>query len=331
MGKWEGALENMVKDFWAGRRVLVTGGAGFIGYALARKLLASGAKVSILDIRPLPPYATKEEKKKFHFVRGSVTSEKTVGAILKSKKIQTVFHLAAEAIVDRALHDPENALDSNIRGTWVLLESVRQSRGVEDIVIASSDHVYGTDAKPPFHESSPLGGSSPYDISKSCTDLIAKMYAKTFGLPIVIARCGNVFGPGDMNWTRLIPDALRSLSSGKPLQLRSNGKFSRDYVYIDDVVDAYIALARNLRKKNLHGEAFNFAFGKPLSVKAVLRHIKEGAGRSVPFTIANTARHEIKSLHLDSTKAKRILSWAPSVSREEGFRRTIAWYADFFS
>jgi len=316
-------------NFWTGRRVLVTGGSGFIGFALARHLLKQGANVSILDIKPLPSYATASERLAFSFVRGSVTSETTVRLLIKRKQIQTAFHLAAEAIVDRALQAPAQALDVNVRGTWVMLESHRVCPSIEEIVIASSDHVYGSHEKPPYTEGSPLVGESPYDVSKSCADLIAQMYAKTCAVPVAIARCGNVYGPGDLNWSRLIPDALRSHARGTPLRLRSSGHLSRDYVYIDDVVDAYSVLAQNVRAKKLSGEAFNFGTGKPLSALDVLKRLGTALGERVRFTIANTARHEIRALFLDSSKARRALSWRPTLSRNEGLKRTCAWYADF--
>ena len=319
----------MANNFWKGRRVLVTGGSGFIGFALARHLLTKAANVSILDIKPLPSYATAAERSAFSFVRGSVTSQETVRSLIKRRRIKTIFHLAAEAIVDRALEAPAQTLDANVRGTWVILESHRACPSIEEIIVASSDHVYGSHTKPPYTERSPLVGESPYDVSKSCADLIAQMYAKTCGVPVAIARCGNVYGPGDLNWSRLIPDALRSHARGTPLRLRSSGHLSRDYVYIDDIIDAYSALAQNVHAKKLSGEAFNFGTGKPLAALDVLGRLGTVLGERVQFSIANTARHEIRALFLDSSKARRALSWRPKLARDEGFRRTCAWYGDF--
>jgi CDP-glucose 4,6-dehydratase len=243
------AMENMAvkgtSKFWKGRRVLVTGGAGFIGYALATKLAEDGARVCVLDIKSsLPAHAVtaRDMRKKITFVRGSVTSKKTVVSVLKRYKIQTIFDLAAEAIVDRAHADPSTALETNIKGTWVLFEAAR-ALGVSEIVKASSDKAYGSHDKLPYKEDAALKGVHPYDCSKSCADLIAQMYAHTFAMPVVIARCGNVYGPGDTNWSRLIPDAFRSAASGATLEIRSDGTFKRDYVYVWDAVNAYMTLA----------------------------------------------------------------------------------------
>ena len=317
--------------FWNERRVLVTGGAGFIGYALAVHLRNRGAEVAVLDIKKaLPSYATPADKHTLLYVRGSVTSRQTVALLLKRRRIQTIFHLAAEAIVGRALRDPRAALDTNIRGTWVLLECARTHPNVAEVVVASSDKAYGSHARLPYREDAELTGLSPYDCSKSCTDLIAQMYAGTYGLPIAVARCGNVYGGGDLNWSRLIPDAFRSLESGKELQIRSDGTHTRDYVYVDDIIDAYRILAQNIRQKKLSGEAFNFGTNEPLSVRDVLDMIAHATGRSVPHVIANTTSHEILSQYLDSQKARRVLGWRPNVQRAVGFKKTANWYADFF-
>ncbi len=332
-----GTLENLVAmskqgaAFWKNRRVLVTGGSGFIGYALVQKLLALGAKVTILDIKKLPKYLTNADKKAFHFVQGSVVSEKTVRSVLKNNNIQTVFHLAAEAIVDRAHKDPAATLEHNVKGTWILLESARTAKSVEEVIVASSDKAYGSHKKLPYVEDAPLIGTHPYDVSKSAADLISTMFAKTYGFPVAIARCGNVYGAGDLNWSRLIPGAFASISSGKELHIRSDGESTRDYVFVDDIVGAYCILAENIRKKKLYGEAFNFGTREPVSVKKVLKLIEAAAGKKVPHKILNVTKSEIRAQYLDSSKAQRVLGWRPKVARTEGFKRTAAWYGDFFA
>lgn len=316
-------------SFWKNRRVLVTGGSGFIGYALARTLLQKGARVTILDIRRLPAYSTAAEKKKFHFVRGSVVSAKLVRSVLKKDRIQTVFHLAAEAIVGRAHADPAAALETNVLGTWVVMESAR-ALPVQEIVIASSDKAYGSHKKLPYKESAPLTGKNPYDVSKSAADLIATMYGKTYDLPVAIARCGNVYGPGDLNWSRLIPDAFRSAHSGRALEIRSDGTYKRDYVYVGDVVNAYMTLAARVAKNKLHGEAFNFGNDKPLRVSDVLKELSRVAPK-FKFHIRNTARHEIRHQYLDSSKARRVLGWRARTNIRDGMREAAAWYGKYFA
>ncbi len=315
------------RNFWRNRSVLVTGGAGFIGYALAHKLAELNAKVTVLDIKSNLP-AHGRLRSDIAFVRGSVTSKKKLHWIFSRRKFKTVFHLAAEAIVGRSNNNPERALETNARGTWLLLEAARAHNEIEEIVVASSDKAYGSHEKLPYHEQSALRGLNPYDCSKSCTDLIAQMYAHSFGMPIAIVRCGNVYGPGDTNWSRLIPDAFRSTAKKKVLDIRSDGKFLRDYVYIDDAVDAYIALAQKMRSKLLSGQAFNFGNNDPLQVVDVLAYIGKADPR-LKYRILNIAKNEIREQYLDSSKARKILGWRARVSYATGFKQSAKWYADF--
>ena len=310
----------------------MTGGAGFIGYALATRLAAAGAAVYVLDIKPsLPDFELeKGARKKITYIRGNVTSKKTLDRILRQKRIQTVFHLAAEAIVKRAQQDPVRALEVNARGTWVLLESARHARGVREIVVASSDKAYGSHERLPYRENSALNGLNPYDCSKSCTDIIAQMYAHAFGLQVAVARCGNVYGPGDTNWSRLIPDVFRCVSRPTVLDIRSDGTFKRDYIYIDDIVNAYIVLAENLVKKSLVGEAFNFGNNRPLRVTDVLKELSRVLPQ-LKFKIRNTAHNEIHDQYLDARKAQRTLGWKPRTPLRKSFDKTGAWYAEYFS
>lgn len=326
-------MENMAvkqNSFWKNRKVLVTGGSGFVGFHLASTLTDSGAKVSVLDIKNLPKFSIgKGLKNKIKFIRGSISSEALVNKIFKKEKFDTVFHLAAEAIVSRALNRPAKALDTNVRGTWLILEASRLNN-VKEIVVASSDKAYGIHQTLPYKEDYPLWGKYPYECSKSCTDLISQMYSETFSLPVVVARCGNIYGEGDMNGTRLIPDFLRTIHQQKTFIVRSNGKFLRDFIHVDDIVRAYMLLAENLLKKKLAGHAFNFAHNKPLSVLDVLNLFRKKAGSEIRINVADTAKFEIRDQYLDWTKAKKILNWKPQVNHERGFINVAAWYNDFF-
>ncbi len=318
------------RRFWKNRAVLVTGGTGFIGYALSLKLAEIGAKVTVLDVKALPrfPHGSLTSRKNIAFVRGSIVSSRTVERVLKTKKIKTIFHLAAEAIVKRANEHPVRTLEANARGTWVLLEAARKYGKVEEIIVASSDKAYGVHDTLPYREDAALQGLNPYDCSKSCTDLIAQMYAHAFHLPVTIARCGNVYGPGDTHWTRLVPDAFRSAAKSRVLLIRSDGTFRRDWIYIDDIVDAYLVLGEQGRRHA--GEAFNFGNNRPLSVKQILSQIQKVAP-TLRFKILNIAKNEIRHQYLDSRKAMSVLHWRARVSIEEGIRRAGAWYNAFFS
>lgn len=332
-------MENMAaikpsRDFWENRKVLVTGGAGFIGSWLCQTLLHLGARVIILDIQEkIPLLDAKADKilSKAIYIKGDVRKRALVESIIKKHDIQTIFHLAAQAIVGEALKEPGKALDINVKGTWTILETCRslQKKHIE-IIVASSDKAYGAHSILPYKEEFALLGINPYDCSKSCADRIAQMYAKTYRLPVCITRCGNVYGGGDFYSSRLIPDTIRSFFYGRHPQIRSDGLFQRDYIYIKDIVSAYICTAESLRLKRYIGEVFNFGNNKPYKAIEVVQKIGVLMNTQIQPVILSTAQYEIKDQFLDATKAEQLLGWKPRFSLERGLKEAISWYKKFF-
>ncbi len=318
--------------FWKGREVFVTGGSGFLGYRLSVFLATRGAKVTVLDKRPLPrtERIPAPVAKHIRYVKGTILSKKTLRSLMRKRRFKTIFHLAAEAIESRAFKNPASALDANIRGTWNLLEATRASGGADQILVASSDKAYGMHDNLPYREHYALSGKSPYSCSKSCTDLIAQMYAYAYHMPVAIVRCGNIYGGGDLNGTRLIPDALDHLRRGGTFHVRSDGTFMRDYVYVDDIVSGYVMLAEQMHKKKLSGMAFNLGNNNPLSVTEVLDLLQKLSKKSLRTEIHNSVRHEIPKQYLDSKLATKTLGWKARVSHKKGFATTIRWYESFF-
>ncbi|MDD5491227.1 MAG: GDP-mannose 4,6-dehydratase [bacterium] len=319
-------------NFWKGKKVLVTGHEGFLGSNLTRQLVTKGARVVGLDIliNRKDTIFTKDEYKQFITLKGSVTDFPLVKKIIAKYKIETVFHIAAEAIVGRSLEDPLNTFKANIEGTWNILEAVRQLGTVEAIVVASSDKAYGSHKILPYKEDAPLIGNHPYDVSKSCADLIAYTYYHTYNVPVAVTRCGNIYGPGDFNYSRIIPDAMRCLHYGRTLLIRSDGKFTRDYVYVEDIVNGYILLAEKLKELGLAGEAFNISDENPISVLKLLGQLSKISGKKLSYKILDQARYEIKDQYLASGKARKILGWEPEYTLEQGLAQTVAWYTQYY-
>ncbi|MCX5694150.1 MAG: GDP-mannose 4,6-dehydratase [Candidatus Omnitrophica bacterium] len=324
----------MDKKFWKNKNVLVTGFEGFLGSHLTKALLIAKAKVIGLDIKTFrrQTMLNPQDYKRIIVIKGSVANRKLVREILHKHSIDVIFHLAAEAIVARSQQNPLCAFESNIAGTWEILEAARQQGGVQSIVVASSDKAYGSHKKLPYREGTPLIANHPYDVSKSCADLVANTYSHTYNLPVAITRCGNIYGPGDFNFSRLIPDAFRSLIFNKKLEIRSDGKFVRDYVYIDDIVAGYLRIAEQLRKSKLGGEAFNLSDEQPLTVIKLLKEINQAysGSKKLDYKIMNTAKYEIRKQYLCSAKARRILGWKPRYSLKEGLLKTGKWYVQYF-
>jgi CDP-glucose 4,6-dehydratase len=317
---------------WLDRPVYVTGGTGLLGGWLVRALRALGADVVCLvrDWRPQSNLLRTGELDGVTVVSGSIEDQHLQERILNEYEIVTVFHLAAQTIVGTANRNPVSTFESNIGGTWSVLEACRRCPTVGQIVVASSDKAYGEDPALPYTEATPLRGSHPYDVSKSCADLIAQAYASTYHLPVAVTRCGNLFGGGDLNWNRLVPGTIRSIVRGERPVIRSNGTFTRDYLYIEDAVDAYLLLAEHLSQApELGGEAFNFSYGQPLTVVEMARRVMHAMDADLELDIRGEARAEIEDQYLDASKAARLLSWKPGYSVNEGLERTIAWYQNF--
>jgi CDP-glucose 4,6-dehydratase len=306
-----------------------------LGTHLTKQLISYGARVFGLDIRTRrkETILTPLDYKKMQAIKGNVANCVFLKELIKDNNIKIVFHLAAEALVGKGYKSPLRAFRSNICGTWSLLEACRLAGGLEAIIVASSDKAYGAHDNLPYKESYPLIGSHPYDVSKSCADLIANTYFHTYGLPVAITRCGNIYGPGDFNFSRLIPDALRSIVLNKTLKIRSDGSFVRDYVYVDDIVAGYIKIAQLLKKRKLSGEAFNLSDEKPLTVIGLLEEIDKLrlCGKKLNYRVMNTCRYEIKKQYLSAAKARRILGWKPRYSVAAGLKKTANWYRDFFT
>jgi CDP-glucose 4,6-dehydratase len=320
------------RAFWRDRPVLVTGGTGLVGGWLVARLLAFGADVVCLvrDAIPQSELVRSGNSGRVKIARGDVRRQGLLERVLGEHEIDTVIHLAAQTIVGIANRNPVSTFDSNIRGTWALLEACRRSPAVRQIVVASSDKAYGDCPDLPYGESTPLRGTHPYDVSKSCGDLIAHTYANTYGLPVVITRCGNFYGGGDLNWNRIVPGTIRSVLRGERPIIRSDGKYIRDYFYVEDGAAAYTLLAERLAAcPDLRGQAFNFSNEIQVTVDDLARRILQQMGSSLELDIRNEATHEIRHQYLSADKARRLLAWAPMFSLDEGLRRTIDWYRTF--
>jgi CDP-glucose 4,6-dehydratase len=329
-------MENMVisSTFWRGRRVLVTGAAGLVGSWLIDELLADKAQVVALIHHPDPQsnFYRSGLYRSTTIVQGNLENYSVFEHAINKYEIDTVFHLAAQAIVGVAYRSPWQTFEANIRGTYNVLEACRQHQDlVNRIVVASSDKAYGTKETLPYTEDMPLQGKYPYEVSKTCADLICQSYYHTYGLPVAIARCGNIYGGGDLNWSRIVPYAIRSCIFQTPLEIRSDGTYLRDYIFVKDVTKAYIRLAECLDDSEVKGEPFNFSPWQPLSVLEIVSHIQKVMGMgSIEPQIMNTAKGEIHSQYLDSSKAKRKLGWQSRYTIEEGLQETIKWYKDYF-
>lgn len=321
----------MVSTFWNNKNVFITGGTGFLGSYLVKKLVNYGANVTILvrDYIPQSNIYVGEEYKKVNVVHGTLEDYLLIERTLGEYEIDTVFHLAAQAIVGVANRNPLGTFKSNIEGTWNILEAARKSPLIKRVIVASSDKAYGDQEKLPYDENMPLQGKHPYDVSKSCADLIAQTYYETYKLPVCITRCGNLYGGGDLNFNRIIPQSIQSILNNKAPVIRSDGSFIRDYFYIEDAVDAYINLAEKVVELNLGGQAFNFSNEIQLTVLELVNKILKIMGSSMKPIILNQGSNEIIHQYLSAKKARTVLGWSPNYTIDEGLSKTIEWYKDF--
>lgn len=321
------------QSFWQDRRVLVTGGTGLVGGWLIRRLVAAQADVVCLirDWTPEAELIRNGSVEKITVVRGDICDQECLERILGEHEIETVMQLAAQTIVGIANRNPVSTFEANIGGTWKLLEACRRSPLVKQIVMASSDKAYGDADVLPYTEETALAGRHPYDVSKSCGDLIAQTYANTYGSPVCITRCGNFYGGGDLNWNRIIPGTIRSVVRGEAPVIRSDGSFVRDYFYVEDGAAAYMHLAEQMAKNPaVAGEAFNLSTEIQLSVLDVVRKVLECMDSNLQPIVLGQASNEIKHQYLDASKARDTLHWRPLFTFEQGLQRTIQWYSNFF-
>lgn len=338
MGFGQSAVENldggrkMKKTFWKGRKVFVTGISGFVGSNLAAELLEAGASVIglVRDDSKKKYFDHLKIRKKITVVRGDLKNLKFLQKTLKKHKVEIVYHLAAQAIVSDANKNPLPTFEANIQGTWNLLESCRGLKSLKAIIAASSDKAYGSSKILPYTEKHPLEPEYPYDVSKACSDLIARSYAKMFDLPVVTTRFANIYGPGDINFSRIVPDTLRAVLNGKNPIIRSDGTPQRDYLYVGDVADLYMTLAENIGKTK--GQIFNAGHNKPVSVLKMVQTVLKVSGQKhlKPVILGKgSLRGEIDKQWMDGGKVRRVLGWKPKTGLERGLAETLRWYKDW--
>ncbi len=319
----------------AGATVLVTGAQGFIGSWLAERLLDAGARVVVprRDFEPDARFRTDGVEERCTVAAADIQDYEAMTRVLNEHGVDTVFHLAAQTIVGTANRSPLSTFEANVRGTYVLLEACRAVGVVGDpvtrIVVASSDKAYGAHEQLPYREDFALQPTFPYDVSKACTDMIARSYAATFALPVAVTRFANIYGGGDLNWSRIVPDSCRALIAGDAPVIRSDGTPERDYLYVEDAVDAYLAVAASLDDERLRGRAWNAGWGSPLAVREIVDRLIAVAGADVAPDVQGegTPHGEIDRQYLDSSAIRAELGWEPRVGLDEGLKRTYGWYA----
>jgi CDP-glucose 4,6-dehydratase len=322
-------------DFWRDRRVLVTGASGMVGSWLVKDLLAEGAYVVALvrDADPHTELYRGGEIRQISVVNGALEDFWSLERAINEHEVEVVFHLGAQTIVGTAQRFPLPTFEANIRGTYNLLEACRlHSEQVRRVVVASSDKAYGTHVHLPYTEDMPLNGRFPYEVSKTCTDLLAQAYHHSYGLPVTIARCGNIYGGGDLNWSRIVPGTIRSLLRSERPVIRSDGTYVRDYIYVKDVSRAYLRLAERLDSPAVQGEAFNFGPERALTVMELISLIQRLMGcEHLEPDLRNETKGEIHSQYLNTDKTVRVLGWHSRFTLEEGLSETISWYRDFLT
>ncbi|HHL38945.1 MAG TPA: NAD-dependent epimerase/dehydratase family protein [Deltaproteobacteria bacterium] len=326
----------MIRDgFWKDRNVFVTGCTGLLGSWLTMALVEAGANVTglVRDHVPRSNLKWSGFDEAINIVRGPVEDYELVLRAMNEYEVETCFHLAAQTIVGIANRSPLSTFETNIKGTWCLLEAARHTPTLRRIVVASSDKAYGEQSELPYREDAPLLGLHPYDASKSCTDILARTYFHTYGLPVAVSRCGNIYGGGDINFNRLIPGTMRSLYYGERPVIRSDGTPLRDYIFVKDAVSAYLTLARALDRGEIRGQAFNFAPERPVSVAELVALMTKVSGKThIEPDVRGKGRPdgEIYHQYLSCEKAGKMLGWRPAHTLEEGLAETYRWYRAFF-
>ena len=322
-----------LREFWLHRPVLVTGATGLLGSWTVEELVRRRANVVcfVRDSVPSSRLVSSGLVDQVTVVRGSLENYEDVLRAVNEYEIDTVLHLAAQTIVGTASRSVLSTFESNVRGTWNLLEACRACTSlVRRIVVASSDKAYGSHDQLPYKEDAALDGRYPYDASKACAEIVCRSFATSFDMPIAVTRCGNLFGGGDLNFSRIVPGTIRWALHGHPPVIRSDGTPVRDYFYVEDAVEAYLGLVEHLEDKQLAGEAFNFAAGEPLSVLDVVKRVLKHVGRDdLQPKVMNEASNEIPAQYLDCTKAQEVLGFVPQHGMDEGLTRTVAWYRDW--
>ncbi len=308
-----------------GKNVLVTGGAGLVGGHVVEKLLSLGARVFVLDIvvKPKSYFESQKLQEKAKLILQDVRDSVKLRELILAENISYIFHLAAQALVPLAYEDPVLTLDTNIMGTVNVLEAARLIPSIKAVIVASSDKAYGKDCEDATEDQA-LFGDHPYDVSKSAADLICTAYFKTYGIPVTVSRFGNIFGPGDLNFNRIVPGIMKAAVNNEVLEIRSDGNFKRDYLYVKDVVDGYICLAQQMDKAK--GEAFNFSSGFNFSVLDLINSISKIIGKKIEYKIINNQKNEIPEQSLNFAKAEKILGWKSKYDFNQGILETFEWY-----
>ena len=319
-------------NYWKNRRVLITGCTGLMGSWLAKSLVSKGANVVglVRDEVPQSDLILSGTASRITIVDGDVADHPNMLRVMNEYEIQTIFHLAAQTIVGTASRSPLSTFETNIKGTWCTLEAARNSSLNPDVIVASSDKAYGDQIKLPYTEDMPLIGSYPYDVSKSAADLIARSYFKSYGMKVAVTRCANLFGGGDINVSRLIPGAMLWILKKHPIVIRSDGKFKRDYLYVEDAAECYTTLAEKIGEKAVKGEAFNFGNGQPITVIDLVNKILKVTKAKVPIKIENSAVNEIRDQYLSTEKARKVLGWKPNHTLDSALTKTYKWYERYY-
>ncbi len=320
-------------SFWEGKKVFVTGAFGFLGSWLSEELVRQKADVVALMLDRIPDSGLIRSgaDRKVSVVSGDLADYESMLRVFNEFEIEYCFHLGAQPIVTVANRNPLSTFNSNIKGSWSVLEAARNSKLLKGLVVASSDKVYGDNENLPYREDFPLNASHPYDVSKACADVLSQSYFHTYGVPLAVARSGNFYGGGDINFDRLVPGTMKSLMKNEQPVIRSDGKFIRDFFYVKDAVGAFLALAESVQKPEVKGQAFNFGTENRYTVREIVEKLIALSGKKLKPKILNQASNEIRAQYLDCSKAKRLLSWKSLTSLDAGLKETFKWYADFFS